>query len=253
METSCNRVYFSKYYIWCNNDKYMLGIRLLTCWPHKRHPTLCHDEVIKWKHFPLYWQFVRGSHRSPMTWSFDVFFDLCLNKRWSKQSWDSWFETPSCPLCRHTNGPHGQALDCLLCIFWRKWLCYKAVQLNETPLKSLKCTEACVIKTLAEPAGQVSDREIFSAQTILSNSHKGISRGDGVHIHMTTGLKHGGRPFWKVPKNRIFNLSCCTWWHDMEMFSGEVLSAYIEKIHHRFIHVMNKTYVFIYLFFIWSQ
>ena len=26
----------------------------------------CHDDVIKWKHFPRYWPFVRGIHRSPM-------------------------------------------------------------------------------------------------------------------------------------------------------------------------------------------
>ena len=25
-----------------------------------------HDDVIKWKHFPRYWPFVRGSHRSPV-------------------------------------------------------------------------------------------------------------------------------------------------------------------------------------------
>ena len=31
----------------------------------------------------------------PVTWSFDVFFELRLNKRWSKQSWGWWFETPS--------------------------------------------------------------------------------------------------------------------------------------------------------------
>ena len=24
----------------------------------------CHDDVIKWKHFPRYWPFVRGIHRS---------------------------------------------------------------------------------------------------------------------------------------------------------------------------------------------
>ena len=37
----------------------------------------------------------------PVTRSFDVFFHLCLNKRLSKQSWDWWFETPSCSLWRH--------------------------------------------------------------------------------------------------------------------------------------------------------
>ena len=66
-----------------------------------------HDDVIEWKPFPRYWPFVRGIHRwpaqRPVTRSFDVFFDLRLNKRLSKQSWGWWFETPSCPLWRHCN------------------------------------------------------------------------------------------------------------------------------------------------------
>ena len=28
------------------------------------HKRFSHDDVIKWKHFPLYWSFVRGIHRS---------------------------------------------------------------------------------------------------------------------------------------------------------------------------------------------
>ena len=39
----------------------------------------------------------------PVTRSFDVFYDICLNKRLSKQSWGWWFETPSSPLWRHCN------------------------------------------------------------------------------------------------------------------------------------------------------
>ena len=39
----------------------------------------------------------------PVTQSFDVFFDLRLNKRLSKQSWGWWFETLSRPLWRHCN------------------------------------------------------------------------------------------------------------------------------------------------------
>ena len=39
----------------------------------------------------------------PVTWSFDVFFDLRLSKRLSKQLWDWWFETPSRSLWRHFN------------------------------------------------------------------------------------------------------------------------------------------------------
>ena len=55
-----------------------------------------HDDVIEWKHFPRYWPFVRGIHRSPVnspvpvkfptqrpvTRSFGVFFDLPLNNGW---------------------------------------------------------------------------------------------------------------------------------------------------------------------------
>ena len=39
----------------------------------------------------------------PVTRSFDVFFDLHLNKLLSKQSWGWWFETLSRPLWRHRN------------------------------------------------------------------------------------------------------------------------------------------------------
>ena len=42
----------------------------------------------------------------PVTWSFDVFFDLRLNEQLSKQSRCRWFETPSCPLRRHCNRRH---------------------------------------------------------------------------------------------------------------------------------------------------
>ena len=71
-----------------------------------------HDDVIKWKHFPRYWPFLRGIHRSPVNsphkgqWGGALtfsFFDLHLNKRLTKQSWSWWFETPPCPLWRHCN------------------------------------------------------------------------------------------------------------------------------------------------------
>ena len=28
--------------------------------------TICHDDIIKWTHFPRYWPYVRGIHRSPV-------------------------------------------------------------------------------------------------------------------------------------------------------------------------------------------
>ena len=62
-----------------------------------------HDDVITWKHVPRYWLFVRGVHPAqwPVMRSFDVFFDLRLNKRLSKQSRRWWFETTSPSLWRH--------------------------------------------------------------------------------------------------------------------------------------------------------
>ena len=74
---------------------------------------ILHDDVIKWKHFPRYWPFVRGIHRSPVNsphkgqWRGALIFSLiaALNKRLSRQSWGWWFETPSHPLWRHCDGP----------------------------------------------------------------------------------------------------------------------------------------------------
>ena len=67
-----------------------------------------HDDVIKWKHFPRYWPFVRGIHRSPKgQWGGTLMFSLicALNIRLSKLSWSWRFETPSRPLWRHCNDP----------------------------------------------------------------------------------------------------------------------------------------------------
>ena len=71
--------------------------------------SLGHDDVIKWERFPRYWPFVRRIHLSPVnfpkkgavTRSFDVFFDLRLNKRFSKQFWGWRSETR---LWRQCNG-----------------------------------------------------------------------------------------------------------------------------------------------------
>ena len=87
------------------------GISDANSWtPHNQvHP----GDNIRWKHFPRYWPFVWGIHRSPVNsphkgqWRGALmvffFFDLLLNKRLSKQSWGWWFEMPSCPLWCHCN------------------------------------------------------------------------------------------------------------------------------------------------------
>ena len=50
--------------------------------------------------------------QNPVTRSFDVFFDLRLNKRLSKQPWGWWFETPSWSLWRQCN--------VCACCWWKK-------------------------------------------------------------------------------------------------------------------------------------
>ena len=42
-------------------------MRWTNIWAHKLFVKwVPHDDVIKWKHFPRYWPFVRGIHRSPV-------------------------------------------------------------------------------------------------------------------------------------------------------------------------------------------
>ena len=63
--------------------------------------------------FPAQW---------PVTRSFDAFFDLCLNKRLSKQSRRKWFEGPSRSLWRHCNVSHKNLCNCLnIPSQWIKW------------------------------------------------------------------------------------------------------------------------------------
>ena len=72
---------------------------------------LYHYDVIKWKHLPRNWPFVRGIHRSPwrpVTRSFDVFFDLHQYQQWSKQWGGRWFETPCFSFWPHCNVCDGE-------------------------------------------------------------------------------------------------------------------------------------------------
>ena len=49
----------------------------------------------------------------PVTRSFDIFFDLCLNNGWpNNQSWSWWFEMPSHPLWHHCNESYSLHMVC---------------------------------------------------------------------------------------------------------------------------------------------
>ena len=53
-----------------------------------------HDDVMKWKPFPLHWPFVRGiqQYKGQVMWSSDVFFDVSLDKRPNTESRGRWIK-----------------------------------------------------------------------------------------------------------------------------------------------------------------
>ena len=75
------------------------GIWPITWWRHQMETfsallTICAGNSPVPGEFPA---------QRPVTPSFDVFFDLHPNKRFSKQWWGWWFETPPWPLWSHRN------------------------------------------------------------------------------------------------------------------------------------------------------
>ena len=82
------------------NSKPCTGISLKFWW-HLRwwrtYPYI-HDDVIKWKHFPRYWPFLRGIHRSPVyslhkgQWHGALMFSLICTWIIGKQWWGWWFD-----------------------------------------------------------------------------------------------------------------------------------------------------------------
>ena len=74
------------------------------------------------------------SQRS-VTRSFDVFFDLRLNKRLNKQPRRRWFETPSRPLWRHSNDK-----TCLCGWYWRRKPVYHRLDTSRCNITRI-CTQ----------------------------------------------------------------------------------------------------------------
>ena len=67
----------------------------------------------------------------PMTRSFDVLFDLRLNKRLTKQSWGWWCETPSRSLWRYCNDTfYAEGWEHTACV-WLVWCCTLGLSLHK--------------------------------------------------------------------------------------------------------------------------
>ena len=108
-----------------------------------------HDDVIKWKHFPRYWPFVRGINRSPVDYPHKgqcrgalMLFDrdlrrnrthYCVSVIWKK--W-SWFHCQSHPCCLYLLtlpilSKQGEALHLsdhitkFLWVIWKYEMCHR--------------------------------------------------------------------------------------------------------------------------------
>ena len=119
---------------------------------------LAHDDVIKWKHFPRYWPFVREIHRSPVNsphrgqWRGDLMFSLIcawINKILSKQSWGRRFETLSLPLWRHSNETiWSRAMKLGQNFHHIEEDIFKCIYLNENVCISIKISLKCIPRGL---------------------------------------------------------------------------------------------------------
>ena len=83
--------------------------------------------------------------QKPVTRSFGGFFDLRLNKRLSKQSWNWWYETPSWSLWRHCNAPRACLASVLLVSKWRPgakfiWAAISSPRVTVGCCNNIKCT-----------------------------------------------------------------------------------------------------------------
>ena len=110
----------------------------------------------------------------PVTRSFDVFFDLCRNKRLSKQSKGWWFETLPCPLWRHRNAISLGVATMLVryhAILWNKWNSKSIIFVSTNRTLNINSTLAQVHYSSTEaPCKQMKCiYQIITFNTVMTN------------------------------------------------------------------------------------
>ena len=85
---------------------------------------ILHDDIIKWKHFPRYWTFVRRITRSPVNSPHKgqcrgaLMFSLIFARKKKRLSKESWFKTPSRSSWRHCNDLRDDRNEGYSSYFW---------------------------------------------------------------------------------------------------------------------------------------
>ena len=94
----------------------------------------------------------------PVTRSFDVFFELRLNKRLSKQPWGWWFETPSWSLWRQCNEImiHKRVVQWMPCLtqsgdFPSQSPPFRGAKYRTSPVRQVRHTASCGF--MVDPCG----------------------------------------------------------------------------------------------------
>ena len=142
IENGCNQIYYcSKLTLSVLEITFCLFVKDMQQIA-RNHP--CFHNIIWWRHqmetFSILLALCAGNapvtgefpSQRPVMWSFDVFFDLCLNKQFSKQSRRWWFEMPLrslwCPCNDHFES--SQKLILSGCISWVSDNCHNLYTFN---------------------------------------------------------------------------------------------------------------------------
>ena len=98
---------------------------------------ILHDDVIKWKHFPRYWNFVRGIHRSPVDspykgqWRGALTFSLIGT--WA----NGWVNNRDAGDLRRHRAYYDITVMCVSCLYYKIFLSFNAAYGLLTCIESL--------------------------------------------------------------------------------------------------------------------
>ena len=165
----------------------------------------------------------------PVMQNFDVFFDLCLNKWLSKQSWGWWFEMPLHSLWCHCNGLYISGL-------------LQDIQLNKYDIAYSPSQIAKFMGPTCGPPGSCRPQmgPMLAPWTLLSGLiwmfiHEVVGPVWGNPL-VTDGFPSKGPVtlrfyvFFDVIVGKLFSKQSSYWWFQMPWFPCEVTSVILEKM-----------------------
>ena len=148
-----------------------------------------------------------------VTWSFDVFFDLRLNKWLSKQSWGWWYETPLPVLWRHCN----EAQYWLLHIFYRVFMTSRVSRLKKHRVTQYYRDVTWAPWRLEAPSTRLLVRQIFQ-----------IGNKENIKVPHYW-------PTWQISRNELYLGTCYVcrqqdWWWRWDIQTTSWMTVYWRNI-----------------------